>query len=238
MTRKKDYIGYHIGCLTVVEELETTKSGRRFLCKCSICGGEHTRYLDNLKKSGTCGHKFEQPSYKRIYAAWRSMKKRCYLVTSPNYKHYGGRGIKVCDEWLNPDTFYNWAMNNGYQDDLSLDRIDPNGNYEPTNCRWASWRTQENNKRSNKRIAYNGTTKTMAEWARHFNISYTVLKSRLLSGLSFEEAISKPNRAIGKFTIDGETNTARYFAKKYGVPVPTVYAKLKRGLNIKEALGI
>lgn len=238
MTRKKDYIGYHIGCLTVIKEVEPINKCRRFLCKCSTCGGEHVRCLDNLKKHGTCGHKFEQPSYKRIYDTWRSMKKRCYLKSSHNYKNYGARGIKVCDEWLDPDTFYKWSMENGYDDNLTLDRIDVNGNYESSNCRWVDVKTQQNNKRNNKYIIYNGVTKTMSEWAKYFDIDYTLLKSRLLSGWSFEKAIVTNNRSLGKFTVDGETNTARYFAKKYNVPVVTVYSRLKKGLNIKESLGI
>lgn len=238
MAHKKDYIGYNIGCLTVVEEIEQIGNNRRFLCNCSVCGGTHMRLLSNLKTHGTCGHKFEQPSYKRIYNTWRSMKKRCYLKSNANYKHYGERGITVCDEWLDPDEFYKWCMNNGYQDTFTIDRIDVNGNYEPTNCRWVDMKTQQNNKRNNKKITYNNITKTMSEWAKYFNIDYTLLKSRLLNGWTFEKAISTKNRSIGKFTINGETNTARYFAKKYNVPTITVYDRLKRGSNIEEALGI
>lgn len=166
------------------------------------------------------------------------MKKRCYLKTSNNYKHYGKRGITICEKWLNPDNFYKWSISNGYKDTLTIDRIDVNGNYEPSNCRWADQKTQQNNKRNNKLITYNNITKTMSEWAKYFNIDYTLLKSRLLNGWSFEKAISTNNRSIGKFTIDGETNTARFFAKKYNVPVITVYDRLKRGLSIKGALGL
>lgn len=239
MTRKKDYTGYTVGCLTVIKEVEPIGNNRRFLCKCSTCGGEHIRLLDNLKNHGTCGHTFEQPHYKRIYNAWRSMKKRCYLKTNHNYKHYGERGIKVCDEWLNdPQAFYNWSMNNGYKDNLTIDRIDVNGNYEPNNCRWVDIKTQANNKRNNKSITYNGMTKTMSEWASYLNLDYGLLKSRILNGWTFEKAISIKNRSIGKFTVNGETNTARYFAKKYNVPVITVYNRLKRGLSIEESLNI
>lgn len=238
MRHKKDYIGYSIGCLTVIEEVEKKGSARRFLCKCSFCGGTHIRCLDNLKKHGTCQHKFEQPGYKRIHDTWRGMKKRCYLKSNQNYKHYGERGIIVCDEWLNIDNFYKWSIENGYQDNFTIDRIDVNGNYEPSNCRWVDMKTQQNNKRSNKMITYNGVTKTMSEWAEYFNIDYTLLKSRLLNNWSFEKAISTKNRSIGKFVIDGETNTASYFAKKYNIPVVTVYDRLKRGLSIEEALEI
>lgn len=238
MTHKKDYIGYSIGCLTVIEEISKKGEARCFLCKCSICGGVHKRHLDNLKRHGTCGHKFEQPSYKQIYSAWRSMKKRCYLQTAPNYKHYGARGIIVCQDWLDPDNFYKWAMDNGYQEGLSIDRINVDGNYEPNNCRWVDMKVQQNNKRNNKLITYDNKTMTMHEWSDYLNIDYVLLKSRLLNGWSFERAISTKNRSIGKFTIDDETGSASYFAKKYGVPAVTVYSRLKRGLSIKEALSI
>lgn len=238
MKRKQDYIGYSIGCLTVIDEVDKKGTERCFLCKCSVCGGTHIKRLSNIKKHGTCCHKFEQPNYKTIYNIWRSMKKRCYLKSNASYKHYGARGIKVCDEWLNPDTFYKWAINNGYDKGLTIDRIDSNGNYEPNNCRWTDWVTQENNRRNNKYITYKGETKTMSEWAKYLNIDYHLIKSRLINGWTFEKAILTPNKSIGKFTINGETNTARYFAKKYNIPEVTVYARLKRGLSIKEALNI
>lgn len=85
-----------------------------------------------------------------LYSIWCGMKKRCYYQKSPNYKSYGGRGVKVCDEWKNDfKSFYNWAMSNGYRDNLTIDRINPFGNYEPSNCRWATYEEQAKNKRKN-----------------------------------------------------------------------------------------
>lgn len=238
MKCKKDYIGYSIGCLTVIDEVVKKGTERCFLCKCSKCGGTHIRRLSNIKKHGTCGHKFEQLNYNNIYNAWRAMKKRCYLKSNHNYKNYGARGIKVCDEWMNPDTFYNWAIHNGYSKGLSLDRIDVNGNYEPNNCRWVDMKIQQNNRRNNKYITYKGETKTMSEWADKLHLDYTLLKSRLINGWSFDKAISAPKRTTINVTINGETNTLGYFAKKYNIPYITVYSRLKRGLNIEEALNI
>lgn len=93
------------------------------------------------------------------------MKQRCCGYNAKSYKHYGGRGITVCEEWRNSfEAFYEWAMANGYSDSLTLDRIDVNGNYEPSNCRWATMKEQNNNKRNNRNITYKGETHTLAQW--------------------------------------------------------------------------
>ena len=87
-------------------------------------------------------------SYTRVYNIWRGMRARCQIKTNPSYYAYGGRGIKVCDEWQKSDAFIDWAYKNGYKDNLTIDRIDPDGNYEPSNCRWIS--NKKNAKRSRK----------------------------------------------------------------------------------------
>ena len=108
------------------------------------------------------------------------MKTRC---TNPNheaYHNYGGRGISICDEWMNDfQAFYDWAMANGYSDDLSIDRIDNDGNYCPENCRWATDKEQCNNQRSNHLITYNGKTQTIKQWAADLGIKRVTLQARL-----------------------------------------------------------
>lgn len=112
----------------------------------------------------------------RLYSIWRSMKSRCCSKNNTNYFKYGGRGIKTCDEWLNDFmTFYNWAMANGYKDDLTIDRIDVNGNYEPSNCRWATIKEQNNNTRRNHYVDYNGAKITISELSRILNINKSTL---------------------------------------------------------------
>ena len=109
-----------------------------------------------------------------IYARWKHIKARCYNSNGKQYKDYGGRGIRVCDEWLeNFEPFYEWAINNGYREDLTIDRIDVNGDYEPSNCRWVTAKAQQNNKRSNHFITYNNETHTLTEWAEKYNINFT-----------------------------------------------------------------
>ena len=119
------------------------------------------------------------------------MKGRCGIPGYSGYEHYGGRGISVCDEWKNDFmAFYNWAMENGYTDNLSIDRIDVNGNYCPENCRWADSHTQSNNKRNNRYLEIDGKKKTIAEWAKISGIHPQTITDRIdKSGLTPKEAV-------------------------------------------------
>lgn len=118
---------------------------------------------------------------------------RCYRKEHSSYKYYGGRGISVCDEWQSFEPFNQWAMDNGYADDLTLDRIDFNGNYEPSNCRWATTKEQANNKRTSRFVTYNGETKTITEWAEKVGISQQAMTERLNSpNWSVQEAVTTP----------------------------------------------
>lgn len=129
-------------------------------------------------------------SSNRLYSIWTNMKTRCYNKNSPKYKVYGARGVTVCEIWKNSYTmFKEWAVTHGYSDYLTLDRIDVNGNYEPSNCRWLSIKQQENNRTNNRLITYKGETRTMSEWAEYLGISYNCLQMRLNAyGYSVEEA--------------------------------------------------
>lgn len=122
------------------------------------------------------------------------MKQRCYNSNTIRYKNYGGRGVTVCDEWKNDFTaFYNWAMANGYKNELTLDRIDVNGNYEPSNCRWATPKEQSNNKTNNVKIEISGVTHTMSEWAEISGVSMSTISARIKRyGWSAEKAIMTP----------------------------------------------
>ena len=101
---------------------------------------------------------------KRIHGIWRGMKQRCQNPNCHSYKNYGGRGINICDEWLDFENFYEWALSSGYQDELQIDRINNDGNYEPSNCRWVTPKENARNKRNNRYITIDGETRCISEW--------------------------------------------------------------------------
>ena len=118
-------------------------------------------------------------SYTRVYKTWQGMKSRCSYQSDKQYKNYGGRGIKVCNEWQKFKPFCKWAFDNGYADDLTIDRINVNGNYEPSNCRWIDRKSQANNRTNNKVIEYNNEIHTLSEWSEILCINYSTLSARL-----------------------------------------------------------
>jgi hypothetical protein len=130
----------------------------------------------------------------RIYKIYHGIKNRCLKEREPSYKKYGAKGITICDEWKNSfEAFYEWAISNGYADNLSIDRIDGTKGYSPDNCRWASFEVQNNNTSRNHLITYNGKTQTMAQWAEEIGINYNKLSARLnRSKWSIEKALTTP----------------------------------------------
>lgn len=135
-----------------------------------------------------------------LYRAWRNMKRRCYNKSYISYEHYGGRGIAVCDEWLNNfETFRDWSISHNYSVGLTLDRIDVNKNYSPDNCRWVTWKVQNNNTRFNHLITFNGATKTLTEWCEVLNLPRDPIYTRLNKlGWSVEQALTTPIKVYRK----------------------------------------
>lgn len=117
---------------------------------------------------------------KSEYRVWRGMKRRCLVKGTPSYERYGGRGIKVCDRWINSFENFYYDMGDRPSSKHSLDRIDNNGDYEPTNCRWATKKEQSNNVRTNNWIEYNGIKMTLSQWSSYFRVTPTTLKSMLI----------------------------------------------------------
>lgn len=183
--------GQKFGRLTVVKFFEKRGHNTYWLCKCD-CGNEKIicKYSLTSGKTKSCGclnseisrknHTSHNLSKTRIYNIWVKMKSRCLNSNDFKFKNYGGRGILICDEWKNDfKTFYDWSIANGYADNLTIDRIDNNGNYEPKNCRWATAKEQANNKRNNKRLTYNNMSLTVSEWSNLLNLPTSTIESRI-----------------------------------------------------------
>lgn len=167
---------------------------------------------------------------RKLYRVLAGMKSRCSNKNEPGYKHYGGRGIRVCEEWLNSfEAFESWALSNGYEEGLSIERIDVNGNYCPENCKWATSLEQCNNMRRNIRVTYLGKTQTIAQWARELGKEYNTLRCSYHRGTfppTKENAHKRRNKLI---EYQGKSLTAVQWAEELGVPYVNIKHKIKRG---------
>lgn len=188
-----DLTGQKFGLLTVIGLAETDTRKTYWVCKCD-CGNMKTVRSDSLlcgaiKSCGCIKRKQDEVnltknhrhkmSGTRIYQEWQGMKGRCYNKGYARYANWGGRGIEVCEQWRNSfENFYAWAMANGYQDDLTIDRIDNNGDYCTGNCRWVSQQEQSRNRRSNINITIGNSTRTLIEWCEIFQVDYAKVNAR------------------------------------------------------------
>lgn len=189
--------GQQFGRLTALYRLHNTKGRTKWLCVCE-CGNLVEVKENNLLQGGSksCGCSRKHINIKhgktntRLFTTWQNIKNRCYNNCNNEYKNYGGRGIAVCDEWLHDFmSFYNWSMVNGYNDNLTIDRIDNNGNYEPNNCRWVTMKQQQQNKRSNRNYTINGETHCLSEWCEILGLKYSTVQSRIQRNRSIEKAL-------------------------------------------------
>lgn len=222
-TEHKDYTGYHFNLLTV-EYLDCEKPRRKWMCRCE-CGNHISVYEGNIDRQQSCGCAKSKAAIERnkkatkhgetntrLFRIWGGMRRRCYEVQNKDYPNYGGRGITVCDEWKEYIPFSLWAKNNGYSDDLSIDRIDVNGSYSPDNCRWISCVEQNNNRRSNHIVEYKGITHTISEWSRIYNIPPKTLRYRLVNGWDVESAMNVP---VTKSNCSNENYNKNRLAKVF-----------------------
>ena len=202
MKYKPIEVGDKYGRWTVLKPIKLGRQAK-WLCKCE-CGTEKIVPAQNLKtgKSKSCGclnrelasirlHNiaFKHGSFpQKLYVAWQNMKLRCTSLDKSG--RYYKRGIFVCDEWKNSFlAFREWALKNGYQENLTIDRIDVNGNYEPSNCRWITMKEQSNNRSTNHFVEFNGETHTIAEWSNILNVSYGKVKYRVHKQRSLSDLI-------------------------------------------------
>jgi hypothetical protein len=200
--------GDRYGRLVIVQESGKQNGYRRFLCKCD-CGTEKNIDLRQLRSGDTksCGCYKNDIFLKRntkhglsggrnkithLYNVWLAMRQRCLNKNNPNYKNYGQRGIRICEEWDDYEIFHNWAMSNGFAENFTIERIDNNSGYNPSNCTWIPQSKQSCNTRRNKRITFNGKTRILKEWATELEIKYDTLFGRLARGWDVKEAFTTP----------------------------------------------
>ena len=203
MSRFIDITGQKFNKLTAIERLENGSGGVPiWLCKCDC--GNFTRVRGSNLKNGSvksCGCMLKNGtttthglSHSKIYNIWNGMKARCSNPKSCSYKRYGARGISVCDDWKNSfENFYSWSIQNGYGDNLTIERIDNDGNYCPENCKWVSRKEQCRNRRTNVIFEYMGEKHILIEWCEILNLDYKFIHNRIYKmGWSFEKSISTP----------------------------------------------
>lgn len=205
MGRFIDIKDQRFGRLVAIKHLGKNKNNKAlWLCQCD-CGNIITTQGSSLLQGRTtsCGCISREKTIKRntkhnmrhtrIYNTWLNMKSRCYNPNNKSYKYYGGKGITICDEWLNsPQNFISWAYSNGYTDELTIDRIDVNGNYEPSNCRWITFTDQMNNRSVCTYFTIDGETHSLTEWCRIYNVSPKLVRPRINKGWDLLTAMAIP----------------------------------------------
>ena len=204
------YINKRYGKLVIksIHYTDGTKTNTKVNCICD-CGNKKIISLRTIRRGRTksCGclqkEKSSQSrkarskhnqSHTRLYRTYQSMIDRCTNESCKSYKDYGGRGIKVCDEWLNDiNKFFDWSKHNNYNDNLFLDRIDNDKDYTPDNCRFVDSYTQNNNRRNNIKIEYNNEIKTVSQWSKYFNINYNFFYNRIKKGYNIDKILNEWN---------------------------------------------
>lgn len=199
----RDLTNMNFGRLRVIGLSHFSHGGAMWICQCS-CGNKKVVRGSHLTagdiKSCGCLRKevlnktTHGSSYSRLYNIWASIKKRCENKNNKDFYRYGGRGIKLFSNWHQFESFRDWALTNGYNDNLTIDRIDTNKNYEPSNCRWVTAKDQAQNRRSNKFITFNGKTLCLSEWGRQLGINPNVIGQRLKRGWTIEKTLTTPTK--------------------------------------------
>lgn len=198
-------VGKKFGRLEVLEKATPLNGHTRWRCVCD-CGKECIVHGTSLKAGTTisCGcfkrenakelYSTVRQNDKNLYAVWNGIKQRCFNENNKSFHNYGGRGITMDSEWINNyEAFYNWAMDNGYKKGLQIDRIDNDGDYTPSNCRFVDNFIQANNKRNIALYTINGETKSLPQWCRIYNQDYFMVRQRVIKlGWTIEKALTTP----------------------------------------------
>lgn len=261
-SRYNDLTGMKFGRLTAIRRVENIGHKVAWECRCD-CGRTVRVTGDALHRGTTqsCGCLHKEVTHNlltthgqskgKLYGVYNAMKRRCYSEKDSHYKHYGGRGIKICDEWLGSGGFASfsaWAHEHGYQDGLSIDRVDNNGDYTPDNCRWADRFTQGCNKRNNVVVTACGQERNISSWGRKNHLDGEAIRKRLARGWTVEEAVgekehkrdweaSARKRHDARYiTVKGETKHIMDWSKESGICESTIQSRLKRGWSPEDAV--
>ena len=230
-------VGDKFGKLTVISKQDAPHNSYRYACRCD-CGNErefpHNALARGNNKSCGCLSKSHGMTGTRIYETWKNMKRRCDEPSNKSYAIYGGRGITYDDRWSLFEPFYE-DMKDGYADDLTLDRIDPDLNYTKENCRWSDKEEQANNTRTNHLVTYKGETLTMSQMARKHGIKVDLLKGRLYKGWTVKDAIETVTEPE-TLTYLGKTKTVTEWAEKNGMTYHQLKKRLMRGWDVERAI--
>lgn len=202
MAKYTDITNKKFNRLTALERVYCNRQKKmawNCLCECGnyIVATYHQLNSNNTKSCGCLNNEkvlerntTHNESKTRLYSIWVGMRQRCNNPNKKSYNDYGGRGIRVCSDWDDYINFKNWAMSNGYSDVLTIERIDPNGNYEPNNCTWISKSEQAKNRTNCNFLTFDGKTQTVSDWARELNISRSTINNRLRKGWTIDKVLS------------------------------------------------
>jgi hypothetical protein len=240
MSKLIDITGQKFGKLTVIK-IAKNKNGRVYWeCKCD-CGNPIQQIIESYPlrhgQTKSCGCIVGENHGKtntRLYQIWINMKSRCYNKNVPEYKYYGAKGVIICNDWFNSfNVFYGWAINNGYDDNLTIDRIDVSGNYEPNNCKWVTEKAQCNNRTTNIYIEIDGEIKTLKQWCEIKNINYNMVFQRYQRyGLDLKKLFDQQPIDEKFFTYNGYTLNLKQWADIMNINYKTFMARYYRhGFN-------
>jgi hypothetical protein len=237
--------------LIFIKEIGRNKYNQKLgLYRC-LCGNEKEILITCVKNNRTksCGCLYKETciingknnvihgmSNSPEWLAWRNMKDRCYNENYPKYKNYGGRGIIVCDHWL--ESFENFYADIGDKPEpkekYSIHRINNDDNYYKENCKWATQEEQQNNKSNNTYLEYNGKKQTIAQWSEEYNINVNSLIARLEGGWIIKDAITKPIRKAEKFNYNDLSLTPKEWSEKLGINRNSIESRLNHGWSIEK----
>lgn len=270
-----DIVGKTFNAWKVLKRLEKVQDAhkQKYLCECNLCGNvfESFRYDITDDSHKYCGKCFRDHIYEykkncngrtktRIYRLWQSMKARCYYEKDLSYHNYGGRGIKVCDEWLGKygfENFKNWAFSNGYKEEVlpngknkwTLDRIDVNLNYSPDNCRFITIQDQMNNTRKNVYYDFQGQKLTLTQICRIKGLNINTIENRINNhNWTLDEALNTPIRGKRasrlykwerkEFEYNGELLSKNDICERFNLTKQKIWKRLAKGFSIKELIEV